>query len=299
MLRSSFLAGLLTAFGLLIAACSDAGGETAGDVPTPAAVGEIVPIAVNSELVVGPNRFALGLMDEEKEPVLEAPGTSVHYRFFYGDDLKAEQDAVFTWATPAVNGFFAATVDFEEAGEWKVEIAVTRDGEDEIVPFAFSVQEASQIPNVGDRAPATRNLTLSDVPDLLRISTDPEPEPALYEMTVAEALETGRPLVVVFATPAFCRTQFCGPIVDNMKEVRQQFAGRVNFIHIEPFVLDNLGQLVTDEQGAPVFVDAAAEWGLVTEPWLFVVDTESTVIARFEGAVGPAELRDSIQQALS
>jgi hypothetical protein len=297
--RVFLIAALLTALAVVAAACGDADGGTTGDMPTPAGAGEIVPIAVNSELAVGPNRFALGLMDEEKRPILEAPGTGVHFRFFHQDDLKAEHDAVFTWADPGVSGFFAATVDFEEAGPWQAEVAVTRDGVEKVVTFAFSVVAESKIPNTGDPAPPTRNLTLAEVPDLTRISTDPEPEPALYEMSVAEALEAGRPLVVVFATPAFCRTQFCGPIVENVKEVREEFAGRVSFIHIEPFALDNLGQLVTDEQGAPVFVDAAAEWGLVTEPWLFVVDSESSVAARFEGATSPAELRDAVQQALS
>lgn len=300
-----FFAAVLATMGLLAAACGGGnGGEepgavTNGNGTTAAGAGEIVPVAVNSELVIGPNRFALGLMDEEKRPILEAPGTSVHYRFFHGDDLKDEQDAAFVLATPDVSGFFAAVVDFDEVGEWKAEITVTREGEDEIVAYAFSVQAESQIPNVGDPAPATKNLTLEDMPDVTRISTDPEPEPAFYEMTVAEALETGQPTVVIFATPAFCRTQFCGPIVDNAKEVRQEFAGRVNFIHIEPFLLDSLGQLVTDEQGAPIFMDAADEWRLQTEPWVFVVGADGRVVVRFEGAVSPAELREAIERALA
>ncbi len=303
--RYGLYAGLLASLGLLAAACGGGnGGEQAGTVTgasgaTAAEAGEIVPVAVNSELVLGPNRFALGLMDEEKRPILEAPGTSVHYRFFYGDDLKDEQDAAFVPATPDVSGFFAAVVDFDEVGEWKAEITVTRDGEKEIVPYVFSVQAESEIPNVGDPVPATKNLTLAVVPDVMRISTDPEPEPAFYEMTVAEALDTGRPTVVIFATPAFCRTEFCGPIVDNAKEVHREFADRVNFIHIEPFVLDTLGQLVTDEQGAPIFTDAAKEWRIQTEPWVFVVGADGRIVVRFEGAVTPAELREAIERALA
>ena len=37
---------------------------------------------------------------------------------------------------------------------------------------------------------------------------------------------------------------------------------------------------------------AVAEWGLPTEPWVFVVAADGTLAAKFEGAVGADELRE-------
>lgn len=306
MRRLLILAALLAALGLA-AACGSGGngdgagngGETDGDELTPSISGEIVPIPVNSELVAGPNRFAIGLVDEEKEPIQERPGTIVSFRFVGPDGAQLqEQVARFVWVIPDVKGFWAADVDFPEAGDWKLEILLTRNGEETETSYTFSVWEESEIPNVGDPAPPTQNLTLADVPDIKQISTDEEPEPALYQMTVAEALEAGRPLLVVFATPAFCQTAFCGPIVDNVKEVRQEFADQVNFIHIEPFVLDNEGRLVEGPGGGPIRADPTSEWRLQTEPWTFIVDAQGRIAARFEGTASPDELRQAIQQTL-
>jgi len=270
----------------LAAACG--GGDGASD-----AVFNMIP--GNSELAVGPNRFAAGLIDEDNRILLEEAGTSVHFRFLQGGAPKFEDDATFVWAIPDVNGFWTANVDFDAEGEWTVEAAVTRDGDEAALdPYTFTVLAQSQFPNVGDPAPPSENLTLGTEPNVKRISTDAEPEPALYELTVAQALEAGKPLVVTFATPAYCQTRFCGPMVDNVKEVRAEFADSVNFIHIEPFVLDEEGRLVPGTQGGPAVTEPMQQWRLQTEPWTFVIDAGGVITARFEGAASANELRQAI-----
>jgi len=39
-------------------------------------------------------------------------------------------------------------------------------------------------------------------------------------------------------------------------------------------------------------VPAVAEWGLPSEPWVYVLDSGGRVAARFEGAVSPEEIED-------
>lgn len=55
------------------------------------------------------------------------------------------------------------------------------------------------------------NKTLYTVERLEELTTDYTPDPDLYQLTIAEALITGRPTVIVFATPAFCTSPTCGP----------------------------------------------------------------------------------------
>ena len=253
----------------------------------------IIPIPGNSELIIGPNRFALALLEEDNTPILDE---TVVFRFFLGEELKSETPAGFTYAIPGANGFYTANVDFEAAGQWLVEAVLTRGAEEEVVPFSFPVREESLSPNIGDSVPASTNLTLATEPNIRRLSTDVDPEPALYETTVAEAVTLGRPAVVVFATPAFCQTRFCGPVVDNVKEVRQDFLDAVTFIHIEPFELDEDSGIVTAEGGGPIVAEPMLEWNLQTEPWIYILDAAGLVAARFEGAASPQELTQVLDE---
>ena len=289
-------------------ACGGGGGsETTADgdgttAPSPTGV-TVVPVgATNSELVVGPNRLAVAL-DEDQAPVLDEPGISVHFRLLFGDEVQSEHDATFVWAIEDVAGYFVAGVDLDQPGDWQVEVTLTRDGQETTLPpEPFAVVADNRIPAVGDPAPPSENLTLAREPNIKRLSTDQDPEPALYQLTIAEALETDRPLVVVFATPAFCETRFCGPVVENVREVWTDYGDRVDFIHIEPFELDDDSQLVSMERDDGGFsrvpVSATLEWNLPTEPWIFVVGADGIITARIEGAASPAEVAAALDETL-
>ena len=282
---------------LLIALATACGG---GEDKTVLELGdkEITPIPGNSELVVGPNRFAVAFIDAENNPIAGESGTSVHFSLFGPDGTaKGEQDARFVWAIPDETGVWTAGVNFDQAGQWKVEALLRRGGDEKTVAFSFTVLERGQAPMIGDPAPPTENLTLGQEPNIKRVSTDENPDLAFYQLTVAEALQAGKPFVVIFATPAFCQTRFCGPILDNVKSVRPEFADRVNFINIEPYELDADGRLVTDEQGIKV-AQPMLDWELQTEPWVFVVGADGRIADRFEGAASPEDLREAIQAAL-
>ena len=139
MRRPLFSVFLLAGLALFAAACGGDSGTNGGQ-PTPDASSQIIPIPANSELVVGPNRFALGLVDGENNPILEDAGTKVHLSFSYEDQLKYEQDAGFVWAIPDVRGLFVATVDFGHAGQWTAEATLTRDGAETAVTFTFTAR---------------------------------------------------------------------------------------------------------------------------------------------------------------
>ena len=53
------------------------------------------------------------------------------------------------------------------------------------------------------------------------------------------------------------------------------------------------------EQGwaAPApLVAALAEWSLPSEPWLFLIDGQGKVVARYEGGIGLTELDPAVKQ---
>ena len=145
---------------------------------------------------------------------------------------------------------------------------------------------------MGSPAPASRQRTLADGVDLSEISTARPPNPEMHRITVADALELGRPLVVTFATPGFCQTRFCGPVLEQVvTPLSERYDGRVTFVHIEPFDLARL-----HDESTFVTVPAMEEWGLSTEPWVFVVDAQGLVAAKFEGIVSQQEIVEVLER---
>ena len=100
--------------------------------------------------------------------------------------------------------------------------------------------------------------------------------------------------MLVFATPAFCQTATCGPTLDIVKQVAADYKDRLTFINVEPYVLTTTnGQLQPElsPDNLPIPVDAVNTWGLQTEPYTFVVDSDGKISAKFEGIAGADELR--------
>lgn len=294
------------------AACGGSSTPSGGQFPDVITLGEgeVFPVITNSSLAVGENRFSLGLLDEDDSPIL---GAGVHLRFFdlTGEEqvLKSEADARFIPVELSFidetsgkekrlvgnSGVYVAYVDFDSPGDWGVEVAVTLDGTElDPVPFRFNVLDETSEPAIGDPAPASRQLTLADVADVTEIDSSFPSRPQMHEDTVADALATGKPLLVAFATPAFCETRTCGPVMDTvMDPLYEEYQGQAVFIHIEPFKLKQLRG-----GAARIPVEATAEWGLQTEPWVFVIDREGKVAAKFEGIIALDEVEDVLAQVL-
>ena len=110
-----------------------------------------------------------------------------------------------------------------------------------------------------------------------------------------EALDEAKPLVVVFATPAYCLSATCGPQLAELAKVRDRYAAQANFIHIEIFENPHLleGQRANAQR-----VAATYEWGLPTEPWTFVVDADGRIAAKFDQFVPAAALEQALAATL-
>jgi hypothetical protein len=194
-----------------------------------------------------------------------------------------------------ITGAYVAYVDFDAPGDWGVEVRATAgDHEYDPVPFRFNVLERSAEPAVGDDAPPSRQAVLTDAADITAIDSSSPPRPHMHDTTIADALAARRPTVIAFATPAFCDSRLCAPVMDTvMDPLYQRYAGRATFIHVEPYELAPL-------RGANALVPVAAtrEWRIDTEPWIFIVDADGRVAAKFEGVVGADEVEQALQRAL-
>ena len=289
------------ALGLVAAACGgsrgsgSAAGSGGGDCREPfeQALGSTpaYPVFASSDVSVGENRFLVGLLNDDDAPIAD-PSIDMSIEFFdltsCPEKSAGEADMEFIWTIKPNAGLYRTNTTFDSAGTWGAEVTVTGDGLNETVKASFDVKEEPSTPAIGDPAPAIETPTADDAKDLSEISTDKDPDPRFYEFSIDEALEQREPFVVAFATPEFCQMQTCGPTLDIVKSVAKGFP-KETFIHVEPYKLPA-------DPAALEPIPAVQEWGLPTEPWVFVVDEEGKVAAKFEGTVAPDELEAALQE---
>jgi len=143
------------------------------------------------------------------------------------------------------------------------------------------VRARTEAPAVGQRAIPSRTPTLrSTGGKLAKLTTSRAPDRALYRSSVAEAIAAKQPFVVSFATPLYCQSRTCGPVVDVVSSVARRHRG-TRFIHVEIYKGND------PAKGVNRWV---SEWRLPTEPFTFVVDRRGVIRAKFEGAFSAAEL---------
>lgn len=181
-------------------------------------------------------------------------------------------------------GVYEATdVVFDTAGFWVADITADIEGLGaQKAATTFAVLEQPQLPAPGDKAMPTRNLTVDSkgVPEAAIDSRAAEsgeiPDPELHATTIADAIRRGRPAVVVFATPVYCVSRFCGPVTNMVEKLARRYEDRAVFIHVE---------IWKDFQNQKVN-GAATEWlrtpdGNITEPWLFLIRADGTISDRW------------------
>jgi hypothetical protein len=198
-------------------------------------------------------------------------------------------DGAFFWVVPEASGFYRAEFEFDRPGLWQ--LIATPEGGESLEPALFSVLEETSAPALGQLAPVAPTLTADDLP-FAELTSDPDPDPRLYEITLEEALANGESTVLLFATPAFCTSATCGPIVETVKELLPNHDA--NFIHVEVYQGLNDPEFDADvEHLAPAVT--SEYWNLPSEPWVFVIDEEGFVVARFEGAVEAEEIAQHLR----
>lgn len=153
------------------------------------------------------------------------------------------------------------------------------------------VKARTDAPPVGAKAIPSKTPTIASTHgDLKALTTRTPPDTALLRYSVADSLRAHRPFVLVFATPKFCTSRTCGPVVDVVDAVRTQFAKTdIRFIHVEIYE----GNEPT--KGVNRWV---TEWGLPTEPFTFLVGRDGRIKGRFEGSVSAGELAAAVHRNL-
>ncbi|PKB73473.1 MAG: hypothetical protein BZY75_01635 [SAR202 cluster bacterium Io17-Chloro-G7] len=298
----------LTALATILAiACGAV--ATAKPIPTIAPItvltrpseGEIVPIMATTQLRIGTQRVSFLLTTSQS--LIKAPEATVSSTYQGEGQARGESKrAEFHLWPYGVRGAYSTEMTFEKAGLWNLEIDVI--GPDGPVQGKISVDvlERVTVPEIGSIPPLSLNKTVHSVSSLGELTTDFTPDPDLYQLTIGDAIITGRPTVIVFATPAFCTSPTCGPQVDTVSELKERHVGEANFIHVELY--DNPHEIQGDLTKA-VFHPLVDAWGLskiphwFNESWTFVLGADGRIAHKFEGFATLDELDEALTEALT
>jgi hypothetical protein len=188
----------------------------------------------------------------------------------------------------AASVVYSSEIDFPSNGEWRIAAVINEaNGEQTaaLLPSAV-VGEFNGIPRAGDPSPTIHTPTADEAGgDLSQVTTRIPPD-TQNAADFADVVGT-KPVALLFATPQFCQSRVCGPVVDVAEQVKETYGDRAEFIHMEIFN-DN-----DPDKGVRPQVRA---FNLPSEPWLFVLDADGNVSSAIEGAFGPELMTEAMQK---
>ncbi len=182
---------------------------------------------------------------------------------------------------------YTTELDFPSNGEWRI-AALIKKGDEvaaTLLPSA-TVGEFKGVPKVGEKAPKISTPTAEDAGgDLAKITTRLPPD-TQNRVDYADALGK-EPIVLLFATPQFCQSRVCGPVVDVAEQVKEQYGDEAAFIHME---------IYNDNDPSKGVRPQVRAFRLPSEPWLFAIDRQGVIRAGVEGAFGIDELTSVVKE---
>lgn len=255
-------------------------------------------IFATPDLGVGEHRVAFALVSQTG--LVDSPSATVQSFFEPGpEELGEPVETSFALFRPfplVERGLYSTNLTFDRAGEWAIQATVLGDdASPKRARLYFEVPEASKAPAIGDAAIKSVNRTERDVESLAELTTGFMKDPDLYQQTIADAVESGKPTVIVMASPAFCTNAVCGPQVEVLRDLKNEFPDDANFIHVDLY--DNPDEIQGD-LGRAVISPVVREWNLPSTEWSFVIDRSGRVASRFEGFCTLEELREALASVL-
>jgi len=189
------------------------------------------------------------------------------------------------------------SITFPRAGYWRVAAhGKLGDASPLSADAAFTVLAEPSVLTVGALAPHTDNPVIGDQ-GVAPVSIDsraaggaPIPDVALHATSIADALDAGHPALVVFSTPVYCVSRFCGPVTDLVAELAATYGDRADFIHVEIYQDFEAGKVN----------QAAIDWltpanGDIREPWTFLIGADGRIAASWDTVVTRGEIEPLLQ----
>ena len=265
--------------GLALAGCG-AGGGSSGDVQAPPggySIGRRFPSTV---LVPGKVRLPISLQ-ANGESVRQGParltGKMVDDQ---GNVVMDSLVAVRRGAGLAIP-FWAFEAEVAAPGFYTLQVD---DGPADGLGVQINDPAQVAVPLVGQPLPPFATPTVGDGRGVDPICTR-DPMCPLHELTLTEALATGKPVAYLIGTPAYCQTGVCGPVLDFLLAARDKVGDKIAMVHADIYTYSSIKTV------SP----AVLAYQMDYEPALFIADASGKVVERLDAVWDADELDTALQ----
>jgi hypothetical protein len=185
---------------------------------------------------------------------------------------------------------YSTSLNFQSDGEWRIAAVIKEKGElkGAILPGVV-VGEFKKIPKPPQKAPVIHTPTAQDAGGEASKITTRIPPDTQNKVDFADVLGK-EPIVLLFATPQFCQSRVCGPVVDVAEQAKHEYGDKAAFIHMEIYNENDPGKGVRPQVRA---------FSLPSEPWLFAIDRRGIVRDAVEGAFGLKLMHEAVEKAIA
>ena len=185
---------------------------------------------------------------------------------------------------------YSTELNFPSDGEWRIAVILKEAGETKgAILASVVVGEFKKVPKHGQEPPVIHTPTAQDAGGQLSKITTRIPPDTQNKVDFADALGQ-EPIVLLFATPQFCQSRVCGPVVDVAEQAKHEYGDKAAFIHMEIYNQNDPGQGVRPQVRA---------FHLPSEPWLFTIDRRGVIRDAVEGAFGLKLMHEAVDKALA
>lgn len=229
-----------------------------------------------------PSRLIYTVADAEGVPASKLPG-SVEFTVKMNGKVIAGPIKSTPHGDRVPRPYLPISVTFPSKGMYDVYAEV--DGETLNSQVLVVNPDEVKIPLVGRTLPSAPTPTVRDSLGVDPICTR-APQCPFHEYDLATVLGTGKPVVVLLATPAYCQTTSCGPILDILIDEAKSLPKDVVVIHSEVYK----NPKTVDDLNNAALAPLPEAFNMTFEPSLFVTDASSKLVARGDIAVDRADM---------
>jgi len=224
-----------------------------------------------SSLVAGiDQRFALGIRDADGALTAGGPETLLlNLQDIDGKTIAAGLKAARHQS--ASRSYWVTSYRFDQPGNYQLV-------SDKAGHAAFTVQSKDKVlvPNTGDKMIPFDTPTTADKHGVDPICTR-DPICPFHTQTLTQALGTGKPVAFLVATPAYCQTAVCGPVLDVLIGASKQYADKIEFVHSEVY-----SAKFPPSGAQPPLAPALDAYHLGFEPCLFLAGADGVIRQRLD-----------------
>ena len=175
-------------------------------------------------------------------------------------------------------------VDVQKVGVYLLILDVAPGSE---MSFQVEEREKALSPLVGDPLPPFDTPTVDNNGGVDPICTRPQGTCPFHTVTLTEALKSGKPVVYIIGTPAYCETGTCAPGLEALIDVSKTIGDAAVFVHADVYT----------DKTATTAAPALQAYKLKYEPLLYITDAKGVLVNRLDAVFDVTEMSSALAAA--